>query len=153
MARRESRPMEACSFHIAQTEAGRRTEARVRISVSYTHLDVYKRQGKSTLVREVFYRALMRKLGEADEAPGTHRDLSGDIESVKAVEFVDQNPIGVSSRSNPATYLKAYDEIRRLFADQQLSKQMGFSPTFFSFNSDGGRCEECKGEGLSLIHI
>ena len=107
--------------------------------------------GKSTLVREVFYRALMRKLGEADEAPGTHRDLSGDIESVKAVEFVDQNPIGVSSRSNPATYLKAYDEIRRLFADQQLSKQMGFSPTFFSFNSDGGRCEECKGEGTINI--
>ncbi len=103
--------------------------------------------GKSTLVKEIFYKAMLRKLGAIGDAPGTHKTLTGDIDSVKAIEFVDQNPIGVSSRSNPATYLKAYDEIRRLFAEQQLAKQMGFTPSFFSFNSEGGRCEECKGEG------
>lgn len=107
--------------------------------------------GKSTLVKEVFYKALLRHLGEPGDAPGTHRGLGGDIESVASVEFVDQNPIGVSSRSNPATYLKAYDEIRRLYADLQYSKQMGFTPTHFSFNADGGRCEECKGEGTITI--
>lgn len=107
--------------------------------------------GKSTLVKEVFYKALLRRLGEPGDAPGTHRALGGDVDAVTAVEFVDQNPIGVSSRSNPATYLKAYDEIRRLYADQQLSKQMGFTPTHFSFNSDGGRCDECKGEGTITI--
>lgn len=107
--------------------------------------------GKSTLVREILYKSLLRAIGEASDIPGTHRRISGDIESVKAVEFVDQNPIGTSSRSNPATYLKAYDEIRRLFADTQLSKQMGFTPAHFSFNTDGGRCEECKGEGTITI--
>ncbi len=107
--------------------------------------------GKSTLVKVVFYKALLRHLGEPGDAPGTHRGLGGDIESVASVEFVDQNPIGVSSRSNPATYLKAYDEIRRLYADLQYSKQMGFTPTHFSFNADGGRCEECKGEGTITI--
>lgn len=107
--------------------------------------------GKSTLVKEIFYNALMRRLGEPGEAPGTFSELKGDVASVGAVEFVDQNPIGVSSRSNPATYLKAYDEIRRLFADLQYSKQMGFSPSHFSFNSEGGRCEECKGEGTITI--
>lgn len=103
--------------------------------------------GKSTLVKEILYKALLRRLGEPGDAPGTHRALTGDIDSVSAVEFVDQNPIGVSSRSNPATYLKAYDEIRRLFAELQYSRQMGFTPAYFSFNTEGGRCEECKGEG------
>ncbi len=107
--------------------------------------------GKSTLVREILYKAVVRALGETGDVPGTHRALSGDIRTVKSVEFVDQNPIGTSSRSNPATYLKAYDEIRKLFAEQQLSKQMGFSPAYFSFNSEGGRCEECKGEGVITI--
>lgn len=107
--------------------------------------------GKSTLVREILYKAVMRALGDPVGVPGTHRELRGDISDVKAVEFVDQNPIGTSSRSNPATYLKAYDEIRKLFADQQLSKQMGFTPAFFSFNTEGGRCEECKGEGTITI--
>ncbi len=82
-----------------------------------------------------------------------HRDLRGDLGRVKAVEFIDQNPIGKSSRSNPATYLKAYDEIRQLFADQQASRQMGFTPAYFSFNSEGGRCEECKGEGVITIEM
>ena len=107
--------------------------------------------GKSTLVREVLYKALLRHLGESGDAPGTHRCLWGDVDSIGAVEFIDQNPIGVSSRSNPATYLKAYDEIRRLFSEQQLAQQMGFTPAFFSFNTDGGRCDECKGEGTVTI--
>ncbi len=107
--------------------------------------------GKSTLVREILYKALSRHLGEATDSPGCHRCLQGDLSLVKAVEFVDQNPIGTSSRSNPATYLKAFDEIRKLFAEQQLSKQMGFTPSYFSFNSEGGRCEECKGEGTITI--
>lgn len=107
--------------------------------------------GKSTLVKEILYKALVRHLGEPSDAPGTHRALSGDLQSVGAVEFVDQNPIGVSSRSNPATYLKAYDEIRKLYSELQLSRQMGFTPSYFSFNSEGGRCEECKGEGTIVI--
>lgn len=107
--------------------------------------------GKSTLVREILYKGVNRALGEAGDAPGTHRAISGNIRDIKAIEFVDQNPIGTSSRSNPATYLKAYDEIRKLFADQQLSKQLGFTPAYFSFNTDGGRCEECQGEGTITI--
>ncbi len=107
--------------------------------------------GKSTLVREILYKAMVRLLGDPCDAPGAHKKIGGDIKDVGAIEFVDQNPIGTSSRSNPATYLKAYDEIRKLFADQPLSKQMGFTPGFFSFNAEGGRCEECKGEGTITI--
>lgn len=107
--------------------------------------------GKSTLVREILYKGMKRMLGEAGDAPGTHRIISGNLTDVKAIEFVDQNPIGTSSRSNPATYLKAYDEIRKLFAEQQLAKQMGFTPAYFSFNTEGGRCEECQGEGTITI--
>lgn len=109
--------------------------------------------GKSTLVKDILYRALLRHLGEATDAPGAHMSLEGDLSRITAVEFVDQNPIGKSSRSNPATYLKAYDEIRRLYADQQASVQMGFTPAYFSFNTDGGRCEECKGEGTITIEM
>jgi len=107
--------------------------------------------GKSTLVRDVLWRAMLRHLGEQTDIPGEHRRLSGNLSDLNHVEFVDQNPIGTSSRSNPATYLKAYDEIRRLFADQQLARQLGFTPSTFSFNSAGGRCEECKGEGTVTI--
>ncbi len=107
--------------------------------------------GKSTLVRDVLYTALQRRLGETNEMPGEHKSIEGNIRDITSVEFVDQNPIGISSRSNPATYLKAFDEIRKLFADQQLSKQMGFTAGYFSFNSEGGRCEECKGEGTVTI--
>lgn len=109
--------------------------------------------GKSTLVRDVLYRGLQRELGNSGDAPGAFRCLRGDKKRVFAVEFVDQNPIGKSSRSNPATYLKAYDEIRVLFAEQQQSRQMGFSPVYFSFNAEGGRCEECKGEGSITIEM
>ena len=109
--------------------------------------------GKSTLVRDILYRGLQRELGNPGDAPGAFRSLKGDIRRISSVEFVDQNPIGKSSRSNPATYLKAYDEIRSLFADQQHSRQMGFTPAYFSFNAEGGRCEECKGEGSITIEM
>lgn len=107
--------------------------------------------GKSTLVREILYKAMVRLLGDPCDTPGAHKRIDGDVKSIGAIEFVDQNPIGTSSRSNPATYLKAYDEIRKLFSEQQLARQMGFTPAFFSFNADGGRCEECKGEGTVTI--
>lgn len=109
--------------------------------------------GKSTLVRDILYRALMRHFDNPCDAPGLHTSLSGDLHRISGVEFVDQNPIGRSSRSNPATYVKAYDEIRRLFADQQAAKQMGFGPGYFSFNTEGGRCEACKGEGTITIEM
>lgn len=109
--------------------------------------------GKSTLVRDILYRAMVRHLGNPCDAPGLHRALGGDLNRISAVEFVDQNPIGKSSRSNPATYLKAFDEVRRLFSEQQGAKQMGFTPGYFSFNAEGGRCEECKGEGTITIEM
>jgi excinuclease ABC subunit A len=109
--------------------------------------------GKSTLVRDIFYQALKREFDEASERPGEFIALEGDLKAIGGVEFVDQNPIGKSSRSNPVTYVKAYDEIRRLMADQPLAKSMGYGAGFFSFNTDGGRCEECKGEGTVTIEM
>lgn len=103
--------------------------------------------GKSTLVRDILYRSLKRHFGESGEAPGQHDNIEGALKQICGVEFIDQNPIGKSSRSNPVTYLKVYDDIRHLFAQQPLSKQMKFNAGYFSFNSEGGRCEECKGEG------
>ena len=109
--------------------------------------------GKSTLVRDIFYRALKRELDECSERPGEFSAIGGDLRDLRNVEFVDQNPIGRSSRSNPVTYLKAYDEIRKLYAEQPLAKQMGWGAGYFSFNSEGGRCEECKGEGKVTIEM
>ena len=109
--------------------------------------------GKSTLVRDVFYKALKREYSESSERPGEHLSLGGDIKMVKDIEFVDQNPIGKSSRSNPVTYVKAYDEIRKLYADQPLAKQLGYTAGYFSFNTEGGRCEECKGEGTVTVEM
>lgn len=109
--------------------------------------------GKSSLIKGILYPALKRRINEVAEAPGEYQDLTGDIEIIKHVEFVDQNPIGKSTRSNPATYVKAYDEIRKLFADQPLSQQMGFTPQYFSFNIEGGRCEECKGAGEITVEM
>ena len=109
--------------------------------------------GKSTLVDDILFRALARHFGENVDAPGTFASLEGDLNLISGVEMVDQNPIGKSSRSNPATYLKAFDEIRSLYAQQQLSKQMGYNMGYFSFNSGGGRCEECKGEGTITIEM
>ena len=107
--------------------------------------------GKTTLVRSILYAALRRHFGMGVDRMGSFGKLSGSLHLVKGVEFVDQNPIGKSSRSNPCTYLKAYDEIRKLFADQQFAKQMGFTAAFFSFNVVGGRCEACQGEGTITI--
>ena len=109
--------------------------------------------GKSTLVRDVLYRHLKNIYSESTERPGECLGLEGDISMVHSVEFVDQDPIGKTTRSNPVTYVKAYDEIRKLFADQPLSHQMGYRPTHFSFNSEGGRCEECKGEGVVTVSM
>lgn len=107
--------------------------------------------GKSTLVRNILYRSLMRHFGKSCDAPGQCEAVEGALERISGVEFIDQNPIGKSSRSNPATYLKVYDEIRHLYAQQPLAKQLGFGAGFFSFNSDGGRCDECKGEGTITV--
>ena len=107
--------------------------------------------GKSSLVRDVLYNALRRALDLQTEEKVHYGSLTGSLHLIKGVEIVDQNPIGKSSRSNPVTYLKAYDDIRKLFADQQLSKQMGFTPAHFSFNVDGGRCPVCQGEGTVTV--
>ena len=109
--------------------------------------------GKSTLVRDIFYKALKREYSETSDRPGEFLSLDGDINMVKNIEFVDQNPIGKSSRSNPVTYIKAYDEIRKLWADQPLSKLMGYTAAHFSFNTEGGRCEECKGDGTITVEM
>ena len=109
--------------------------------------------GKSTLVKDVLYPAMKRQLGENAEKCGSFGALEGDLRLIQAVEFIDQNPIGKSSRSNPATYLKAYDEIRTLFSEQKLAKLRGIKPAFFSFNVPGGRCEECEGEGVTKIEM
>ena len=109
--------------------------------------------GKSSLIKGILYPALKRHLGEVCDLPGEYLGISGDIDAVKHVEFVDQNPIGKSTRSNPATYVKAYDAIRDLYADQPLSQQMGFTPQYFSFNTEGGRCEECKGAGVITVEM
>ena len=109
--------------------------------------------GKSSLIKGILYPALKRHLGEVCDLPGEYLGISGDIDAVKHVEFVDQNPIGKSTRSNPATYVKAYDAIRDLYANQPLSQQMGFTPQYFSFNTEGGRCEECKGAGVITVEM
>jgi excinuclease ABC subunit A len=109
--------------------------------------------GKTTLVKQILYPALRKLKGEFGEKIGFHRDVTGDIDSIRQVEMVDQNPIGKSSRSNPVTYIKAYDDIRDLFAKQPLSKMRGFQPKHFSFNVDGGRCDTCKGEGEQVVEM
>ena len=109
--------------------------------------------GKSSLIKGILYPAMRRRLDLVADAPGEHSAMEGDWKAVRHVEFVDQNPIGKSTRSNPATYLKAYDAIRSLYASQPLSQQMGFTPQYFSFNAEGGRCEECKGAGYVTIEM
>ncbi|MCF0174674.1 MAG: excinuclease ABC subunit UvrA [Bacteroidales bacterium] len=107
--------------------------------------------GKSSLVGDILYPALQRHFGQSGEAPGVFRKLGGDLDKISRVEYIDQSSIGRSSRSNPVTYLKVYEDIRKLFASQQYALMNGFTPVFFSFNADGGRCPECEGEGA--IHI
>ena len=109
--------------------------------------------GKTTLVKQILYPALRKIKGEFGDKVGFHKTISGDIDSIAQIEMVDQNPIGKSSRSNPVTYIKAYDEIRDLYARQPLSKMRGFLPKHFSFNVDGGRCDTCKGEGEQVVEM
>ncbi|MDR0613234.1 MAG: excinuclease ABC subunit UvrA [Dysgonamonadaceae bacterium] len=109
--------------------------------------------GKSSLVRDVFYQGVRQYCNDIRDISIPAASITGDLDRISSVEFVDQNPIGRSTRSNPATYTKAYDEIRKLFSEQPLSKQMRFSPACFSFNIEGGRCEECKGEGFITVEM
>jgi excinuclease ABC subunit A len=109
--------------------------------------------GKTTLVKQILYPALQKIKGEFADKVGMHKSITGDVDSVSQIELVDQNPIGKSSRSNPVTYVKAYDEIRELFSKQPLSKLRGFQPKHFSFNVDGGRCDTCKGEGEQVVEM
>ena len=109
--------------------------------------------GKSSLIKGILHPALKRSMGDVADAPGEFIALEGDLKQVKHIEFVDQNPIGRSTRSNPATYVKAYEPIRQLFANQSLAKQLGFSAQYFSFNAEGGRCEECKGAGVITVEM
>jgi excinuclease ABC subunit A len=109
--------------------------------------------GKSTLVRNILYPAISKHLGTMTDTVGKFDKLEGSVDKILQVEYVDQNPIGKSSRSNPVTYVKAYDAIRKLFSDQQLARQRGYKPSHFSFNIDGGRCEACQGEGIIKIEM
>ena len=109
--------------------------------------------GKSTLIKKVLYPALGRLTGNIGDTPGKYDQLTGDFNTIKQIEFVDQNPIGKSSRSNPISYVKAYDAIRNLYADQPLSVQRGYKPSHFSFNVEGGRCETCEGEGEIKVEM
>lgn len=109
--------------------------------------------GKTTLVKQILYPALQKIKGEFVDKAGLHKSLTGDISIISQIEMIDQNPIGKSSRSNPVTYIKAYDEIRDLFSKQPLSKMRGFQPKHFSFNVDGGRCDACKGEGEQIVEM
>ena len=109
--------------------------------------------GKSTLVKKILYPAIGRLSGSVAETPGRYDRLEGDVTKITQVEYVDQNPIGKSSRSNPISYVKAYDIIRQLYADQPLGKQRGYKPSHFSFNVDGGRCENCEGEGEIKVEM
>lgn len=121
---------------------------------SFTSITGVSGSGKTTLIKQVFYPALSRELKQFTTAkPGQFKQLTGDLHLVKAVEFVDQNPIGKSSRSNPVTYVKAYDDIRELYANTPVSKRNGFKPSHFSFNVDGGRCDNCQGEGETVIEM
>lgn len=109
--------------------------------------------GKTTLVKQTLYPALQKQYGEAADKPGIFRGLSGDLKNIGHIEMVDQNPIGKSSRSNPVTYIKAWDDIRKLYAKQPLAKMRGFTDKHFSFNTDGGRCDTCKGEGEVIVEM
>ena len=109
--------------------------------------------GKTTLVKQILYPALKKIKGEFVDKAGIHKAITGDVDSITQIEMIDQNPIGKSSRSNPVTYVKAYDEIRDLYSRQSLSKIRGFQPKHFSFNVDGGRCDACKGEGEQVVEM
>ncbi len=120
---------------------------------TFTAITGVSGSGKSTLVKKILYPAVQKKIGGYGEKAGQYTDIEGDFKNLGSVEYIDQNPIGRSSRSNPVTYIKAYDDIRNLFSDQKLSNIRGFKPKHFSFNVEGGRCETCKGEGEVTIEM
>ena len=120
---------------------------------TFTAITGVSGSGKSTLVKKILYPAVQKKIGGYGEKAGQYTDIEGDFKNLGSVEYIDQNPIGRSSRSNPVTYIKAYDDIRNLFSDQKLSNIQGFKPKHFSFNVEGGRCEVCKGEGEVTIEM
>lgn len=127
-------------------------DARIPLNVM-TVITGMSGSGKSTLVKGILYPAIKRRLNEVCDAPGEFLSLDGDWSHIRHIEYVDQNPIGKSTRSNPATYIKAYDAIRQLFAEQPLAKQLNLTAQHFSFNTDGGRCEECKGAGVITVEM
>jgi excinuclease ABC subunit A len=120
---------------------------------AFTAITGVSGSGKSTLVKKILYPAILREVGGYGEKPGQYSSLEGDLSNISSVEFINQNPIGRSSRSNPVTYIKAYDDIRTLFSQQKLSEIRGYKPKHFSFNVEGGRCEHCKGEGEVTIEM
>ena len=140
------------SVNGAQEHNLRNVDARIPLGVLSVVTGV-SGSGKSSLVGDILYPALNRILSESGELPGTFRGLSGDLDRIQRVEYVDQNPIGRSSRSNAVTYLKAYDDIRDLMASQQYARINGYTAQYFSFNADGGRCPECQGEGTVTIEM
>ena len=109
--------------------------------------------GKSSLIRNILYPAVNKILNGYGEKSGRYSRISGDVSTITAIEFVDQNPIGKSTRSNPVTYMKAYDEIRKLYSEQPYAISNSYKPAHFSFNVDGGRCEECHGEGIIKVEM
>ncbi len=126
----------------------------VRIPLqSLTAVSGVSGSGKTTLIKRILYPALKRQIENAGDKPGLHQELKGDLSRINAVEMIDQNPLGRSSRSNPVTYIKAYDAIRDLYSKQQISKVRGYKPKHFSFNVEGGRCETCQGEGYQTVEM
>lgn len=151
-------PKKLRPWHLQVTVEGARQNNLKNIDVTFplqvfTVVSGVSGSGKTTLVKQILYPALQKIKGEGIDRPGMHKRISGDIDSIAQVELVDQNPIGKSSRSNPVTYIKAYDEIRELYSNQPLSKIRGFQPKHFSFNVDGGRCDTCKGEGEQIVEM
>lgn len=146
------RPKDAIVIHGARENNLKNVTVRIPLDVLLMITGV-SGSGKSTLVKKILYPSVGKILGTVNEATGKFDKLSGDYKKISQVEFVDQNPIGKSSRSNPVTYVKAYDAIRQLFSDQPISKQRGYKPAHFSFNIDGGRCEVCQGEGVVKIEM
>lgn len=142
--------------HITLTGASQNNLKNIDVKFPLNNLTVVtgvSGSGKTTLIKQILVPALTRMLGETADRPGSFDEITGDIDSISKIEMVDQNPIGKSSRSNPVTYIKAYDAIRDLYASQKLAKMRGFKPKHFSFNVEGGRCENCKGEGETLVEM
>lgn len=151
-------PLHRRKWNNAITVSGARENNLKNITVSiplnvFTVITGVSGSGKSSLIKKIFYPAMAKYLGGAGEKTGEFDKLDGDISAMQQIEYIDQNPIGKSSRSNPVTYSKAYDDIRKLYSEQQASKINDFKPSHFSFNIEGGRCEECEGEGIIRVEM